>query len=217
MTIVYNKSSSDKNLIILHDIFSKGIIKEIGLKGFMVLSYLLYESRGSTDLSTNITNIAKYTNTKTVLTIIGHLKKLEDNNLITVTPDKLPIGRRTNLYVDLSNYYSVKGFVPVPANIFMDNYENLDEYSWAVFCLLAKKYHPDYNNAMVSKAEMLDILGISKKKRLNDSIKELIDLKLISIKALSKHYVNSENVKYENNKKLGSTKTKYSVRYRTKV
>lgn len=209
----YYKKTNEIELKIKNKIFDGEIIKQIGLKGFMILSYLLYESKGSTDVRTNICMISKFTDTKTPITIVSYLKKLEEANLITLTSDKEVIGKNTMVYVNLNKYYELSGgYEKIPSYLYIDNYKQLNEYSWSIFCLLAKRYYASYNSTAISKQDMMKMLGATKRDKVNEAVKSLIDLDMIYIKQKPIHYVNVEGVRYSKNK-LGSTKTKYGISY----
>lgn len=176
----YQQSSREKKMIIKNSIFTDRIIYNILPLGFALLSYLLYESRNTTDTSTTISIVMKILNVKTKDTIMNYFKSLKKHNLIDFKEDLKQTSINDKFEIDLSQYYNIQGgFEQIPGYIFIDNY--IDEYSWTIFCLLCKMYHTDYGNAMLTQEEICFNTGIKDKRTIRDHLKRLEDKKLITI------------------------------------
>jgi len=176
----YQQSSREKKMIIKNSIFTDKIIYNILPLGFALLSYLLYESRNTTDTSTT-TNIAMdILNIKTKETAIRYFNLLKQHNLINFKENLKRTGINKRFEIDLSQYYNIQGgFEQIPGYIFIDNY--IDEYSWTILCLLCKLYHANYGNAMLTQEEICFNTGIKDRRTIRDYIKKLEDKKLITI------------------------------------
>jgi hypothetical protein len=176
----YQQSSREKKIIIKNSIFTDKIIYNISPLGFALLSYLLYESRNTTDVSTTMSIVMKKLTIQTKETIIKRFNTLKECKLIDYKEDLKKIGIHDRFEIDLSQYYNLQeGFEQIPGYIFIDNY--IDEYSWTIFCLLCKMYHTDYGNAMLTQEEICFNTGIKDKRTIRDHLKRLEDKKLITI------------------------------------
>lgn len=209
----YNKSYNQIPLNIQNAIFKQKIIKEINPIGFIILTYLLLESRNALDVSITLNMISEFTKIKTPSTVTKYLNILETNNLIVPDHSFNEVNKNSRIIIDLTPYYQLSGgFERIPSSIFIDNYQNMNEVSWSIFCLLAMMYHPDYKSSLITQKKMMETLGITDKRTLTNNIQILIDLNLISVKYQSKHYINKDEFEVEEDK-LGSTTTKYIVNY----
>ena len=176
----YQISSREKKMIIKNSIFTDKIIYNISPLGFSLLSYLLYESRNTTDTSTTLSITMKLLTVQMKKTIIKYFDLLKQFNLISFEEDLTQIDINKRFEIDLSQYYNIQGgFEQIPGYIFIDNY--IDEYSWTIFCLLCKLYHTDYGNAMLSQEEIGFNTGIKHRKTIKDNIIKLQEKKLITI------------------------------------
>lgn len=178
--IKYQQSSREKKMIIKNSIFTDQIIYNILPMGFALLSYLLYESRNTTDIFTTINIAMDILDIKMKKTIIGYFDILKKNNLITFTKNLSEMGIHDRFEVDLTQYYNIQGgFEQIPGSIFIDNYIN--ENSWTILCLLCKMYHTDYGNAMLSQESIAYNTGIKHRKTIRENIIKLQEQKLITV------------------------------------
>jgi hypothetical protein len=176
----YQQSSREKKIIIKNAIFTDRIIYSILPLGFALLSYLLYESRNTTDTSTTINILMNILTIKTKKTTIKYLNKLKEFNLIKFKEDLSDTDVNKRFEIDLTQYYDIQGgFEQIPGHIFIDNY--IGEDSWTIFCLLCKMYHTDYGNAMLSQEMIGYNTGIKHRKTIKDNIIKLQEKNLISI------------------------------------
>lgn len=178
--VKYQQSSREKKMIIKNSIFTDKIIYNILPLGFALLSYLLYESRNTTDISTTISIVTKILNIKTKETVINYFNSLKQYKLINFKENLKQIGIHERFEIDLTQYYNIQGgYEQIPGNVFIDNY--IDEYSWTIFCLLCKMNHTDYGNAMLTQEEICFNTGIRDRRTIRDYLKKLENKKLITI------------------------------------
>lgn len=178
--LIYEKSSRETKIKIKNVIFTDKIIYGIQPLGFSILSYLLYESRNTTDMSTTISILMEFFNIKRKETIINHLTRLRKFNLINFKENLNETNIHKKLEIDLTNYYSLQGgYEQISGSIFIDNYIN--EYAWTILCLLCKLNHVDYGNAKLTQEEIGYHTGIKHRQTIKNNLQKLEEKNLITI------------------------------------
>lgn len=152
-------------------------------KGFVVLTYIRWKSKGSNFVPVTPDEIMTFMgipkrNTREIISILSTLQT--KTKYIKCDIDLSAIKKNQSVMLDITNY-NRKQHQGIPEDIFLNNYKDILENGWTIFCFLAKLHNLEYGYADPSEKLISATTNIYIK-NISITTKQLQKEKLIKIK-----------------------------------